>query len=145
MKRNARGISLLEVLVGLSILAVAFLALLEIFPMANMAVHRGKDQLVATQLAQGFMDEMRSRSYDAMASMNVNASIPYVVNSGNGTQSYEVMLQVLPEPAGTPLNQSDSALVRVHVQWRQRGQGPEKDAQGALRVVVLESTRSREL
>ncbi|MEW6281696.1 MAG: type II secretion system protein [Candidatus Eremiobacterota bacterium] len=145
MLRRRRGISLLEVILGFTILVTAFLALLEVFPMANQAVHRGKDQLVATQLAQGYLDEMRSRNFDAMGDLTALVQMPFVVNDGSSSQQFNVMVQVLPEPAGTPLLESASATLRVQVEWRQRGQGEAQDANGALRMLRLESTRVREL
>lgn len=142
MRTQKRGFSLIEVLIAMVVLAVAFLALIQIFPSAYLTVYRSKDQLVAVQLAQCYMDETRALPYAQMASSaQYDIPVESVMNDVTTSVTYHVVVDVSPaSPAGVPLADSDLARIRVLVQW------PQKSASGfvLLRSVRAESSRLRD-
>lgn len=142
MRVRNRGFSLIEVLMAMVVLAVAFLALIQIFPSAYLTVYRSKDQLVAVQLAQCFMDETRAGPYALMAaSAQYDIPVESVMNDVTTSVTYHVVVDVSPvSPAGSTLPNSDLARIRVSVQW------PQKSASGfvLLRSVRAESSRLRD-
>ncbi|MEW6280940.1 MAG: hypothetical protein AB1758_20160 [Candidatus Eremiobacterota bacterium] len=132
-----RGINLIEVLIAFVVLAVAFLALIEVFPSAYMASAQAKDMMVATQVAQAIMDEEMTRSFDQLA--NRGPIIEQISMTSYGQPvitDYQVMVQVTPPvtPAVTKVR------IMVNVQYRIKGANG-----GMLRFVQLESSRTRTL
>ena len=61
--RKGEGFSLLEVLIAISILAVAILAIASMFPTAYTTVHRSGVDTVAVTLAQQRFEELRNQAY----------------------------------------------------------------------------------
>lgn len=65
---GAPGVTLLEVLIGLTVLTVALLAVAGVFPTAYTNVAKGGQQTTATALARQMMEMIRGEaSFDAIA------------------------------------------------------------------------------
>ncbi|MFQ5881715.1 MAG: prepilin-type N-terminal cleavage/methylation domain-containing protein [Candidatus Methylomirabilales bacterium] len=64
---NARGFSVIEVLIGATILTVALLAIASMFPTAYSNVGRSGEQTVAVTLAQQRIEELKNQAYTALA------------------------------------------------------------------------------
>lgn len=73
--RNARGFSAIEVLVALTITAVALLAIIGMFPSAYSNVDRSGDDTVALTLAQQRIELLKNQPYASVAAAT-ESSIP---------------------------------------------------------------------
>lgn len=58
--KNTRGFTMIEILIGASVLAVGLLGLATIYPVAYLNVDSGGKLTEATALAQSFMEELRT-------------------------------------------------------------------------------------
>lgn len=128
MKR--RGASLGEILLGVAVLAVAFLAMIQIFPTAYAASDQSGDVITATYLGQACMERELSRNYDQLANRAVTTESLLGTSLGATTRrDYNVTVQVNHPSA-------DRTRITVSVQWKQR-------SQDLPRELRLESTRVR--
>lgn len=64
---SRRGISLIETIVGASILALVMLSVLAIMTMANRASVKAEYRAKATALSENLLEEMRHRPYAELA------------------------------------------------------------------------------
>lgn len=62
-----RGFTLLEMLLALVLLAVGTIALVELLQKANQGIGGGENVLIATQLAQSRMEELRNTAYSSLS------------------------------------------------------------------------------
>lgn len=60
---NRRGVSLIETIVGASILALVMLSVLAVMTMANRATLKAEYRAKATALSENLLEEMRHRPY----------------------------------------------------------------------------------
>ena len=128
--RSRRGASLGEILLGLALLAVVFLALIQIFPTAYAASDQSADTVTATHLGQAYMDRELNRNYDQLASRPLSVESLAGVSSGSPiNRDFEVTVQVESPTA-------DRRRITVSVQWKQRSQDPPRELR-------LQSTRVR--
>ncbi|MBI3928496.1 MAG: hypothetical protein HY319_23340 [Armatimonadetes bacterium] len=104
-----RGISLIETLIGISILLLAVVLMMSLLPSSWLAVHRGEQRLVAANLAQSLLEEQRSVPFEELDS----GALPRVTTAH---QVFEPLLEVEPVPGKPRLK-----LVRVRVRWEARG------------------------
>lgn len=148
LRRKNRAFSLIEVLMAITVLAVTFLALIQVFPSAYLTVYRSKDQLVALQLAQSYMDETRAMPYTAMPEKTQSFNVPVesIMNDVSSTVTFNVQVQAtgFKVPEGkTPvaLDDSDMAQIRVVVGWNQKS----SSGYTLQRSVRAESTRLRDI
>ena len=68
--RSKSGFSLLEILIGATVLAVGLLGVATLFPVAYLNVDSGGKRTEATALAQSFIEQLRTigaNNFDAMA------------------------------------------------------------------------------
>jgi len=109
-RRQNRGLSLLELLVAVSVFAVAFVMLLTAFPTAARAVRQGHDYVAATFLAERCLEQIRGLDYDTIE----NGTYTVQVNTSNQgvelRQGFSVQTLVS-EP------QTNLKRVRVLVSW----------------------------
>lgn len=63
MRQRRRGISILEVLIGLAVFATAFLMCLGVFPTAARAVTQARSQAQATRIAEAEMERLMGVPY----------------------------------------------------------------------------------
>ena len=108
--------SLLELVVAVSVFAVAFVMLLTVFPTAARAVRQGEQYLAATFLAERRLEEVRAMDFDGLDALNDPPSPPPVElttnNQGISTaQSYSIQTSV------SPTTSPDLRRVRVVVSW----------------------------
>ena len=66
--KGARGFTLLELLLALSLFAAGTLAIVEVFQLAQAGSADGERVLVATYLAQRRLEELRNTAYGSLAS-----------------------------------------------------------------------------
>lgn len=67
-RRDRRGISILEVLIGLAVFATAFLMCLGVFPTAARAVTQARSQAQATRLAEAELERLMGLPFVDVAS-----------------------------------------------------------------------------
>jgi prepilin-type N-terminal cleavage/methylation domain-containing protein len=83
MRRDA-GLSLIELMVALMLLAVSLMGLAAAFAPGRMAVQQGDQATTATFLARQVMEQMRNRAYDLGTDELVNGTVfPAATAYGN--------------------------------------------------------------
>lgn len=81
-----RGFSLIELLIGLSIFATAFLMILGIFPSSMRALHQGRQIMLATHYAQFQMETfMAGKSFSSLAVGTTNPTDQTLLSMVNGS------------------------------------------------------------
>lgn len=129
------GFSLIELLFAVAILASGFLLVLGMFPTSFRGVHQGKHHLVASQLAQAYMDQERSKVFNQMATGTYTNRYTVVVNGAPSSAIYTTTVNVRPSPAGAV----NKATILVQTQWIQT----EVTGSSVARNITVESTRTR--
>ncbi len=91
MKRNREnGFSAIEVLIAMSILAVALLAIASMFPTAYTNVDRSGEETMAATLAQQRIEWLRNQSYASL----VNGTTPETNIPGYALYTRTTVVQV---------------------------------------------------
>ena len=129
------GFSLVELLLAVAILASAFLLVMGMFPLSFRGVHQGKHYVIASKLAESYMDVERTKSFPTMANNTYTDTVPVVVNGVQSAATYTTVVTVQPNPAGT----ASKAVITVQTQWVQE----EVTGSTTARSIILESTRAR--
>lgn len=70
MERNEQGLTLIEVVVAVLILAVALLGLAAAFPLARLAVHEGGQLSTGAALASDVIEQMKQRRFADITAAN---------------------------------------------------------------------------
>jgi prepilin-type N-terminal cleavage/methylation domain-containing protein len=73
MTGKEKGFTLVEVLIAVMVLAIAFLAMYQMQAMAVRGNETGNQVTIATMLAQDKMEEIRNTAYDNVISINFPA------------------------------------------------------------------------
>lgn len=110
--QRARGISLIEVLLGLFIFATAFLMLLGVFPTSVRSVHQGRFLTLGTHVAEQAMDQTLAQGFNGLRAGTTTSSVPLVtmVNGTTEVANFQVTVEVADEAA-------DMKSVRTQVSW----------------------------
>ena len=66
-KEDERGISLLEVIIAMSIFGIAAIVLLQGFVSAGKINKKSQDYLIASELAENVMEEVKSKSLEKVS------------------------------------------------------------------------------
>ncbi|MBT9586350.1 hypothetical protein IV102_23610 [bacterium] len=130
MKRPRQAVSLGEILLGVAILAVTFLAMIQMFPTSYAASDQSGDVITASHLAQACMDREMARSYDKLV------SLPAVTETLTGSSLGATVSKDFSVSVQVNRPSTDRARITVSVQWKQRSQDLPKELR-------LESTRVR--
>lgn len=125
--------------VGFGLLVTGLLTMVEMFPVARETADHGRDELVATHLAQAYLDQQMSHSYYAMQGGVYSDTQTVTLHGEEIDQTYETTVLVLPDGTND-LSASDKATVTVSVQWRARS----FSGQTRYRNVQVETVRVRE-
>ncbi|MBI3929805.1 MAG: prepilin-type N-terminal cleavage/methylation domain-containing protein [Armatimonadetes bacterium] len=139
LKRNRRGISLLEVIVALGLLAIGMLAMVDLFPVAYEVADSGRDELLATHLGQAYIDGENSKDFYAMAGGQYTDSHLLALDGAKVPHTYKTFVTVTPMGTAS-LSSADKARVSVQVQWSARTMSGDSN----LRYLQLETVRTRE-
>lgn len=107
MRSRPRGVSMLEVLVGLAVFVTAFLMCLGVFPTAAKAVAQARAQAQATRLAEAELERLASLPFDDVISGLRTVSGGAVTVAGRSVPQ-EFSIQ-------TTVSQPETDLKRVHV------------------------------
>jgi prepilin-type N-terminal cleavage/methylation domain-containing protein len=67
---GGRGFTLVEILIGITILTIALLAIAAMFPMAFMAVHESGKSTMTLTAARQMMEDVRSIPFDELINLN---------------------------------------------------------------------------
>lgn len=132
---RAPGFSLVELLMAVAILASAFLLVMGMFPISFRGIHQGKHQVIASQLAQAYMDRERTRPFTSMTNGTYTDRISVVVNGVMSTTTYTTTVTIRPSPVAT----ANKAVLMVQTQWVQE----EVTGSSQARSVTIESSRTR--
>jgi prepilin-type N-terminal cleavage/methylation domain-containing protein len=73
MTGKEKGFTLVEVLIAVMVLAIAFLAMYQMQAMAVRGNETGNQVTIATMLAQDKMEEIRNTNYDDVTNLNFPA------------------------------------------------------------------------
>ncbi len=124
LRASARGLSLVEGLVAAALVAIAFVAVSNLFPVGYSNITYGGNQTLAANYAQQKIEQLKNLAFD---SINITTCSPNVENLGNGfSRSCVLTLNV-----GVGSLQGDMKKVRVTVTW------PDKYRPGSLSVETL--------
>jgi prepilin-type N-terminal cleavage/methylation domain-containing protein len=85
LRRNERGVTLIELMVAMMLLTVAFIALAASFPYAMFGVVAGGFQTTATLLSQQSIDRARNTLYTALPSLSTPSGTS---SCGGGTGTF---------------------------------------------------------
>lgn len=139
MRANQTGFSLLEIIIGFGLLATGLLTMVEMFPVARQAAERGRNELIATHLAQAYLAREVSSDFLAMANGQYHKTEELMIDGLKVSQGYEISVNVTPSQAAG-LSASGSAVIGVQVQWREQSFGH----QANYGYVRLETVRARQ-
>ena len=88
LHRNERGVTLIEVMVAMMLLTVAFVALAASFPYAMFGVVAGGFQTTATLLSQQSIDRARNTLYTDLPSLSTPSGTS---SCGGGTGTFVIV------------------------------------------------------
>jgi len=127
--RRTKGISLVEVMLALSILAEGLLIMLTMQIQAMRGNRHGKSTTEAARLAQDRMELLNHQGFAALVpgGWNVEAPLNGAVTGGQGggvAQVYTRDWRVSVNPDPDPLIQADTRRLDVRVQWTEPNAPP---------------------
>lgn len=134
--------TLVEVIFTASLVAVAFMVLLSIFPTAMFSVRQTEHRLTANNIAQAVLDECRSGPFSHLKTdQDVDTTTPGALGDilrrsdqkGDDKMVFVPTLKVRASPTSTAPRTTLCQLT-VEVAWRERGQ-----AYQVTRVLQLSS------
>lgn len=137
-----RGVTLVEVIFTASLVALAFMVLLSIFPTAMFSVRQTEHRLTANNIAQGVLDGCRSGPFrNLITDQDVDTSTPGALGDilrssdqkGDDKMDFVPTLKVRASPTSTA-PRSTLCQLTVNVAWRERGRSYE-----VTRVLQLSS------
>ena len=126
IRADERGLSLVEGLVAAALVAIAFVAVSNLFPVGYSNITYGGNQTLASNYAQQKIEQLKNLSFD---SINTTTCSSNVENLGNGF-SRTCVLTLNVGVVGS-LQAADMKKVRVTVSW------PDKYRPGSLSVETL--------
>lgn len=94
MRRPARGMSILEVLIALAVFATAFLMCLGIFPTAARAVAQARAEEQATRLAEAELERLMAVPFEDVATGLRTAETRAVLAGQEALQTFTVQTTV---------------------------------------------------
>ena len=117
-RRHSSGISMLEIIISMMILALVLVGLVNVFVVSRGYMAHGRFRTSASQLATVFLDplqnEVRQNDWDNNATNNLsvrNVTRPSVTIDG---VAYTPTYEITNESAGTALRR-----VRINVTWNE--------------------------
>jgi len=110
-KRSARGMSIVEILYAIVILAIGLVALLELFLFATQTHTRAADMQFAVDAATRTMEDVRSRPYDLVQDQSLEMT-------AEGRSPVSIVVTVAPHPS-----YGDVKVVSLEAQWDDRSKG----------------------
>lgn len=117
--RSQRGVTIVELMVAMVLLAVALLGLAAAFPYAMQGVVAGGYQTTATLLAQQSIDIARGKRYDSLCTMDTGGSFAAI----SGYEGFRRQITITPLPGACPGTPSGSTITTVAVTVRFVGMG----------------------
>ena len=116
MNKPVRGLSLIETVVTVSLLAITLLVIIDIIPGAYVLQSRARFRVAAHQLARSLLEEKRARPFsDLVVGPAVKMSDKVI--EGTSTVLHP-SLTVSPLPGHS---QTDLLLLHLDVEWEYRG------------------------
>jgi prepilin-type N-terminal cleavage/methylation domain-containing protein len=131
MRRAQGGFSLIEVLVAMTIFAIASLAMSSLMVSSMAMVTENALASEAIGIAQGRIEATRTLPYDDMIPGNICPVSN--VNSSKGSTTFTLVCAVLPIPSV-----SGAQTIRITVRWNYRGVAKSY----ATETIFTEVTRS---
>lgn len=114
--KGRRGVSLLEVLVGLAIFSTVFVILLSLFPVGADSVRLARETNLGSHLAEELLEQIQAQDFDNVTSTAFPAEqipITTVNNDESSTLTFERQALITNEPAESP----EIKNVVVSVTW----------------------------
>ncbi|MBI2252050.1 MAG: hypothetical protein HYU63_04805 [Armatimonadetes bacterium] len=108
-RKYKHGLSILELVIALSILATGFLMILGMFPTSFSAVKQGKNIVFSTEFSQGLMDNLSSLSFDAYGISSPSpgsAVLNSMVNGVNTSTNFIYSITAAPDTQSAVQNAS---------------------------------------
>lgn len=143
MRTVNKGFSLIDVLVGGSILLIVFVGIFGVLRLATAVIGNGKAKVGAVALAQEQIEFVRSLNYDAVGTMggipSGDISQEEIINLNNIVYTRRTFVQFVDADADgvgasdTNGITSDYKVVKVEVQWENKGS--QKEIQLVTNVV----------
>lgn len=116
---GARGLSLLECIVGLALLGGAVLVVMGLFPAAYSSMTQARETSAATQFASGLLDQCRSRPFYSVSGIP-SGSVRFT-NLVDGVPTVTDMTYSLDVIRATGVNVNLYAELTVNVNWNTPG------------------------
>jgi prepilin-type N-terminal cleavage/methylation domain-containing protein len=118
---NTRGMTLVEIIVGMTIFAIGVLSLTHVMFQAMHANVRSKHIVVATNLAHQRMEQILSSTrYDSITPANFPTEDYGSIEGGSADYSFYRRSVAIADSLNA-LNSSTMKEVTVRVEWRERG------------------------
>ena len=108
-----KGFSLLEIIIALSILAVAFFGLIKAFPMGMSMNSASRDKTVASYLAQDKIEKLYAQGYDDIATGTIETKQRISENSGSHLYNYKRRTEVDYIDGTLTATSGDSGMKRI--------------------------------
>lgn len=125
---NKKGLTLIEVLIAGAIFVGVFMIIANLFPQGLFVIHKGEQMTKATAIANGIMEEIKSRGYDAINTSNYPEGRQQV----QGYPGFERKISITPNVPAPGLKK-----VELTIYWMERGM------ERSISLVTLISRRAR--
>ncbi len=114
---SRQGFSLIETLIALSILIIAVLALVQLFPMGLKASYKAKQITVATNLAQAKVEEIISQSYSQINPGTYEEASLSTIDNDFSNYGRITVISFVDENLNQTVQESGLKKVEVFVTW----------------------------
>lgn len=125
---KGKGLTFIEVLIAAAIFVGIFMVIANMFPQGLLVIHKGGQVTKATAIANGILEEIKSRAYDAVNTANYPGDrLPVPEQPG-----FERKITITPDVPAPGLKK-----VEVKVYWREEGM------ERSISLVTLISRRAK--
>ncbi len=122
MKKISRAFTLVEVIVSIAVLSIGVMAVAAFFASSSTLTHLASNESIAANLAQGYVDDTLSNSYDDLA---VGQSTKEKVTTDTASPLYNFSKQTTISLIDADLNQSTQDIglkkIQVVISYQERG------------------------
>jgi len=114
MKKPLHGLSLIELLLGLTIFTTGFLMIIGLFPTGYRAVQQGKNLSMATHIGEQELEYTKGMAFDTIDNRSGSYDITTRSNNQTSVITFDYQLTVTTED-------TDLKHVDVLVTWEEKG------------------------
>jgi len=116
-----KGFTLIEALVAIAVLLIGILGVIQLFPAGLNSSRTSKEETMATNLAQGELEQYKNTEYDSISNIS---KTKYTTNQNDPNYKFDKQVEVIYVNSDLTQSATDTGLkkITVTISWQEKGQ-----------------------